>query len=173
MLGCAGGWWQTLKASFLLFLVISPVVVRRYPSKAMEGREGSLCLHCEGSNLSWWKVMVVGSHTMRLLPVPLEAAVCRSWRTASFSVLGTPRPYLSSENALSPPLKPFWKQAHRHTQRCVAMAILNPVKLTKKINQHRFRPHAPACIAAVSSFNKAWMFTAILWMFQVLALQDK
>lgn len=99
--------------------------------------------------------------------------VCQCWRSAYFSVLGTLRPYLCSGNALSPPLKPFWKHAHRHTQRCVAMAILNPVKLTEKINQHSSRPHAPACIAAVSSFNKAWMFTAILWMFQVLGLQDK
>lgn len=60
--------------SFLpLFLVVSPVAVRRHPSKATEGREGSLCLHCEGSSPSWWKVMVVGSHTMRLLPVHREA----------------------------------------------------------------------------------------------------
>lgn len=35
---------------------------------------------------------------------------------------------------LSVSVKPFWKNPHGHTQQCVAMAILNPVMWTAKIN---------------------------------------
>lgn len=34
-------------------------------------------------------------------------------------------------------VKPFWKHSLRDTHRCVSMVILNAVKLTMKINNHR------------------------------------
>lgn len=33
-------------------------------------------------------------------------------------------------------VKPIWRHAHGHTQRCASMAVINPVKLTVKTNCH-------------------------------------
>lgn len=35
-------------------------------------------------------------------------------------------------------VKPFWKHYHRRIQNCISMPVLNPIKLTMKINHHTY-----------------------------------
>jgi hypothetical protein len=129
----------------------------------------------EGPRPSWWDVVDGGKRNWSLCY--RKQGVMSAVVQLTFSVLLSPGPtYLQDGLPLTPPthppppiqIKPLWKHFHKHAQRCVAMVILNPVKLTKKINQPSSQPPAPACIAAVLSFNKVRLFLATLWVFQVL-----
>lgn len=62
----------------------------------------------------------------------------------------------TSKMALSVLQKPFWAHLHRYSQRCVSMVILNPVKLTTRINHHSLESERLMGIQGIVSDAGSW-----------------